>query len=589
VRVRSWWPGAARAWWLGVLALLLAIGLSLPLVPPPATAGPVSNAAGAPPPQVAPGDHSGMVAAGSFELAKVRILGVPALTVASPVVGHQDDAPDALRRAEVIEGNLRLLYDPEHLCTASEQIAEWVLLRVLGGSGAACGQPALQGLPPSAPDRLVVERRQLPGGDVVLEARVPERSEPLPLLTVTRADATLNGTSAWTLGERWQQRLQSRLRHARRVMQPADLRHRWQISMSVELGLALLTAATLWLWRWNRQRRARLVARRTPTPDRALEQRLQLHQAFGLLLLLAVLLELMVMLALGVMAVPGKVPLGLELLLQPVHSLLKVLLVGLVALLARSLATFLLHQWADGARVPVEEQARREQRHRSLLRVSHRLIDLACILVAAGWIVIDIPGIRAASASLLLAGGALLGGLALVFQGLLRDFAAGLAVLIEDRYAIGDWVEIDGLEGDVVDVGVLSTQLRCLDHRVAVIQNSAFDRVVNHTKLRSGEEVKLLISHRCGAIGQVLAVLAEELAAFHADPAWGPRLLAPPLLRGVSATGPLGITVSMLLTTVAGEQWACSRELQRRLVTRLQQEGIPLADGLELVGTSRLR
>jgi small conductance mechanosensitive channel len=417
---------------------------------------------------------------------------------------------------------------------------------------------------------------------VVLEASVPERSEPLPLLTITRADATLNGTSAWTLGERWQRRLQSRLRHARRVMRPADLRRRWQITFLVELLLVLLTAATLWLWRWNRHRRSRLLERRSVTPDRALEHRLQLHQGLGLLLLLAVLLELMVMLALGVMSVPGKVPLGLQLLLQPVHSVLKVLAMAGIALGARSLATFLLHQWADSTTVPQAEQARREQRHRSLLRVSHRLIDLAGILLAAGWIVIDIPGIRAASSSLLLAGGALLGGLALVFQGLLRDFAAGIAVLIEDRYAIGDWVEIDGLEGDVVDVGVLSTQLRCLDQRVAVIQNSGFDRVVNHTKLRSGEEVKLLVSHRCTDIDRVLAVVAEELAAFQAEPAWSSRLLLAPQLRGVNATGPWGISVSMLLTTRAGEQWVCSRELQRRLVARCQREGLPLADGLEL-------
>ncbi|MCT0206373.1 mechanosensitive ion channel family protein [Synechococcus sp. CS-1332] len=561
--------------------MLIAAGLSL-LPPALAGAGSGGNGGGSEAP-AAPGDpRNATVAAGSFELAKVRILGVPAITVASPVVGDLGNVPNAQRRAEVIEGNLRLLYDPAHLCSESEQIAEWILLRVMGGNEGACEQPPLQAVPGSAPEQLVVARRLLPGGDVVLEARVPERSEPLPLLTITRADASLNGTSAWALGERWQQRLQSRLRHARRVMQPADLRRRWQFTVALVLALAVLTAGTLWLWRLNRHRRARLQGRRSPTPDRALDHRLQLHQALGLVLLLAVLLELMVMLALGVMAVPGKVPLGLQLLLQPVHSVLKVLIVGLIALLGRSLATFLLHQWADSARVPVEEQARREQRHRSLLRVSHRLIDLACVIVASGWILIDIPGLRAASSSLLLAGGALLGGLALVFQGLLRDFAAGLAVLIEDRYAIGDWVEIGGLEGDVVDVGVLSTQLRCLDHRVAVIQNSAFDRVVNHTKLRSGEEVKLLVSHRCSDIDQALAVVAEELALFHADTTWGPRLLAAPLLRGVSATGPLGITLSALLTTVAGEQWACSRELQRRLVARFQREGLPLADGLEL-------
>jgi hypothetical protein len=76
---------------------------------------------------------------------------------------------------------------------------------------------------------------------------------------------------------------------------------------------------------------------------------------------------------------------------------------------------------------------------------------------------------------------------------------------------------------------------------------------------------------------------------FHADTTWGTRLLAVPLLRGVSSTGPLGITVSALLTTVAGEQWACSRELQRRLVVRFQQEAIPLADGLGLAWPSTVR
>lgn len=40
--------------------------------------------------------------------------------------------------------------------------------------------------------------------------------------------------------------------------------------------------------------------------------------------------------------------------------------------------------------------------------------------------------------------------------------------------------------------------------------------------------------------------------------------------------------MSVLLTTVTGEQRACARELQGRLVARFQREGIPLADGLEL-------
>ncbi|WP_216906463.1 mechanosensitive ion channel domain-containing protein [Synechococcus sp. CCY 0621] len=558
-----------RPWLLGGLALLLSALLGLPawsgISPVPA-----AGSAAAPAAREGTGQR---FSAGSYEQAKVRILGIPALTVAAPVVGDQGDAPDASRRALVIEGNLDLLYDPTTLCSDGEWIAEGILLQVLGApQDRACVNSPLQERRQRNP-AVAVNRRRLPGGEVVLEAVVPERSEPLPLLTVTYADAALNGTNAWDLAERWRRRLESRLLYARQATGPEAITRRWRTLVALQLVVLAFTVLTFWLWRRNRRRLSSAPSRHH-------------RHLLGQLLLVLVLVELTALVALGVMAVPGKVPLGLELLFQPLLGGLKFLILGAVALLGRSLATFLLNQWADGARVAVEEQARREQRHRSLVRVTHRLIDLASLILAGLWILIDIPGVRQASASLLLAGGALLGGLAIVFQGLLRDFAAGLAVLIEDRYAIGDWVEIGGLAGDVVDVGVLSTQLRCLDQRVAVIQNSAFDRVVNHTKLHSGMEVTLLVSHRCTAIDRALAVVAEELEAFRVDANWGPRLLAPPLLRGVSATGPLGITVSILLTTVAGEQWACSRELRRRLVARFQQEGIPLADGLELAGRS---
>ncbi|QEY31116.1 hypothetical protein EVJ50_01445 [Synechococcus sp. RSCCF101] len=59
-------------------------------------------------------------------------------------------------------------------------------------------------------------------------------------------------------------------------------------------------------------------------------------------------------------------------------------------------------------------------------------------------------------------------------------------------------------------------------------------------------------------------------------------LLEPPFLRGVRRTSPLGIHVEVLLTTRTGEQWAAERELQRRLLQRLGEAGVAMADGLEL-------
>jgi small conductance mechanosensitive channel len=228
--------------------------------------------------------------------------------------------------------------------------------------------------------------------------------------------------------------------------------------------------------------------------------------------------------------------------------------------------------------VAPDHRQRRRQRYRTLQRVLGRLVDLGGLLVAGLWIFTDMPWVRAIPGHAVLVSGALLGALAIVFQGLLRDFVAGLVILFEDRYAIGDSVEIGGLNGVVVDLGVLSTQLRTADQRVAVFQNSHCGEVINQSKLRSGLVVRLVLSHRCPGLGSALAVIDAELKGLASDPAWQQQLLEPPILQGVSDVSPAGVTVSLLLVTVVGAQEAAGRELRLRLVERLQREGVPLAE-----------
>jgi len=223
------------------------------------------------------------------------------------------------------------------------------------------------------------------------------------------------------------------------------------------------------------------------------------------------------------------------------------------------------------------ERARREQRYHNLLQASHRLIDLSFIAVLAVLVLIDIPGVRELTVGAWLAGGALLGGLAIAFQGLLRDVVAGLVALLDDHYAVGDVVEINGITGEVVDVGILVTELRTADQRVVVIANSASQQLVNHTKIRSGVDVVIPLSPQHTRLEEAMAVLEAECAAFARDPLWSPQLLEAPWLRGVKRVTPLAVELSVVLTTRTGEQWAAERALLRRLVVRLQEAGIPLA------------
>ena len=60
----------------------------------------------------------------------------------------------------------------------------------------------------------------------------------------------------------------------------------------------------------------------------------------------------LLMIGVVVVAIPGNVPLAIELVLQPTFAVIKFLVVTLVTFLLRSLSTFLLSQWAEDVDVP---------------------------------------------------------------------------------------------------------------------------------------------------------------------------------------------------------------------------------------------
>jgi small conductance mechanosensitive channel len=513
----------------------------------------------------------------------------------------------------VIEGNLELLYRAQEVCTEAESIGEFILDQFFLRSGKrACDSNQLGLL--GDPGALKVEVAGGSGGPPVLQARVPGRDLPLPLLSVTDDDARLNGTTPERLAERWRPLLEQRLRFARHLLESGVLRRRFRTMAVLELVLGGLLFAGLGLWSLVKRQLGRLELRETQLlasaagvpkdtsgaespplaasgPRRSLatankhdRNRRLLIPALHLLsrtLLAAVLLLLPLMVGVAVLAVPGQIPLAIDLLLQPFGVVGKLLLGWLLALLLQAVLAALLIQWNGNPSLAPELRARRNQRYRSLRRVVNRLVHLACIALVALWVVVDIPGVRDLSNNALLASGALLGALALVFQDLLRDFVAGLVLLLEDRYAIGDAITIDGLSGEVVDVDLLSTQLRSRDQRVMVIPNNQCKRVVNTTKLRSGQELRLTLAHGGADPRQALAVISQASEAFAADPAWSADLLEPPRLLGLRQVSPQGLEVALVVVTRAGRQGPLERELLLRLVEALHEAGIPLAGALE--------
>ncbi|MGL6134553.1 MAG: hypothetical protein ACRC1L_10260, partial [Prochlorococcaceae cyanobacterium] len=328
-----------------LLAFFLALNLGWPTGVDASPTAQGKNAAGSEASAAKPAN----LQVGSYDIAKVRILGVPAITVAVPVLATADGL-DAGLRARLIENTLLLLYDPQATCTPDELLGDlWVRRGVRDRPEAmAPGQPACdlnRRLLRRSPNDLTLATSISPSGLPVVEALVPDR-EPLPLVTVTDADARLSGLPPQELAERWRNTLELRLRHAREWYLP-ETRSRTLSG----LGLALLVlmvvmAGLLLIWRRTQRWQARLEAT-VPlgeAPTAGVEALLQLAILIRLALFMAVLLVARAVVALVTMALPGRFSQGLALLLQPGLLLVKVLAVVLVVLILRALVAFLLRQ-----------------------------------------------------------------------------------------------------------------------------------------------------------------------------------------------------------------------------------------------------
>lgn len=70
----------------------------------------------------------------------------------------------------------------------------------------------------------------------------------------------------------------------------------------------------------------------------------------------------------------------------------------------------------------------------------------------------------------------------LALQDIIADFVAGIFILFDDQYTIGDVVEINGFKGEVIGFGLMSTKIKNATGDVLILSNSSFKEVINFSR-----------------------------------------------------------------------------------------------------------
>ena len=99
----------------------------------------------------------------------------------------------------------------------------------------------------------------------------------------------------------------------------------------------------------------------------------------------------------------------------------------------------------------------------------------------------------------------------LAFQDLAKDLIAGISIIMEDQYEIGDTIEVNGFLGEVVGLGLRTTRVRNFKGQTLIIANHTITEIINYNLADNNAVVSVAVAYE-EDLEKVEKVL-EELSA----------------------------------------------------------------------------
>ena len=83
----------------------------------------------------------------------------------------------------------------------------------------------------------------------------------------------------------------------------------------------------------------------------------------------------------------------------------------------------------------------------------------------------------------------------LALQDIVADFLAGILILFDNHYSIGDVVTIDSFTGEVVGFGLMTTKIKAATGEVMILSNSSFKKVINYNMNNTTHYINIDVSY----------------------------------------------------------------------------------------------
>ncbi len=164
-------------------------------------------------------------------------------------------------------------------------------------------------------------------------------------------------------------------------------------------------------------------------------------------------------------------------------------------------------------------------------------------------------------------------GISLAAQDLIKDLINGMMILLEDQFAEGDVIWVDGRGGLVEHINLRITQLRNTEGSLITIPNSTIRLVENLSNGWSRVDLMIQVAYDTN-VDQAIRVIESVAIHMSRDWQWKDRIIDTPQMLGVDDLGSNGMTIRIWIKVQPLAQWDVAREFRRRLKIAFDQNGI---------------